>query len=453
MTTSTEKSVVTFCDWTGNRDLPSFSTNTGAQRLPFQDWRHFKESFAPELIARAVRESPIPVERCVDPFGGSGTTSLACQFLGVHPITVEVNPYLADLIEAKLTAYPSTTRLMDDLHAVLQADITSAPGTARSRFAAAPTTFVEPGHNERWIFNEQIADCLGALLDAIDELEEPSRRLFRVILSGILVDVSNVTVNGKGRRYRQGWRDRTVLPRRVVELFQEQAADAIDDIQRFANRALTSYDVCRGDSREVLRDVGQCQLAVFSPPYANSFDYTDVYNIELWALGYLESQQASLNLRRTTLSSHVQVSWGEVEPPVGSPTLDEALERLHSHRNELWNPGIPTMVGAYFNDLLEVLGHLKRILVDGALAWMVVGDSRYAGVHIPVAKVLQELIVTRGWDVLTTEPCRSMRVSAQQGGDWMLAEHLLVLRNNPEEVMNMDGLGDRLENSRTRTNA
>jgi DNA modification methylase len=39
------------------------------------------------------------------PFGGSGTTALACQFLGIQPIIAEVNPFLADLIEAKLTTY------------------------------------------------------------------------------------------------------------------------------------------------------------------------------------------------------------------------------------------------------------------------------------------------------------------------------------------------------------
>ena len=264
----------------------------------------------------------------------------------------------------------------------------------------------------------------------MDELEEPSRRLFRVILSGILVDVSNVVVNGKGRRYRQGWKDRTVLPEHVVKLFRERAEGAIDDIQRFANRALTSYDVRRGDSRETLRGIQQCQLAVFSPPYANSFDYTDVYNVELWALGYLDSQQASVDLRRATLSSHVQIARDYVVPPAGSPTLDEALERLNLRRGDLWNLGIPAMVSAYFNDLMGVLGHLRRTLAEGASAWMVVGDSRYAGVHIPVAKVLQELVVTRGWHILASEPCRSMRVSAQQGGDWMLAEHLLVLRND-----------------------
>lgn len=95
----------TFADWTSNRELVSLGTNAGAIALPFQSWRHFKEAFAPELVARAHAESRIPVRVCLDPFGGSGTTALACQFLGVHPITIEVNPFLADLIEAKLSKY------------------------------------------------------------------------------------------------------------------------------------------------------------------------------------------------------------------------------------------------------------------------------------------------------------------------------------------------------------
>jgi len=80
-------------------------TNAGSVELPFQNWRRFKEAFAPELIAQAVRHSSVRVRSCLDPFGGSGTTALACQFLNVHPVTIEVNPFLADLIEAKLSKY------------------------------------------------------------------------------------------------------------------------------------------------------------------------------------------------------------------------------------------------------------------------------------------------------------------------------------------------------------
>ena len=417
-----------FAEWTGNRDIQSLGTNAGARSLPFQGWRRFKEAFAPELIARAIHDSPGNVGRCVDPFAGSGTTGLACQFLGVHPVVAEVNPYLADLIEAKLDAYPSAEILDYDLATVIGGSVKITSSDVHAHFASAPATFVEPGVNGRWIFDERVAERIVALLDEINQVEEPARRLFRVLLGGILVEASNVVVSGKGRRYRANWKGRIVDPNLVTELFQASAQKAIDDIRRFAGRPVISYEIIRGDSRFGFSDVDPCQLAVFSPPYPNSADYTDIYNVELWTLGYLNGREDDSTLRSATLSSHVQGSRQFADAPSGSGTLQEVLGSLHSRRSSLWDHRIPSMVGAYFSDLLDVLAALARILSPDATAWIVVGDSRYAGVLIPVGTVLQELVEDHGWEVLSTEPFRSMRTSAQQGGDRMLTEQLLVLR-------------------------
>ena len=136
---------VTFDEWTRGRTVPAIGTNAGANSLPFQNWRHFKEAFAPEVVARAIEESPIPVKRCIDPFGGSGTTALACQFLGVHPNTIEVNPYLADLIRAKLTSYDADELAKDLGHVVGCAKLERK--SRRKPFPGLPPTFVEPGLN------------------------------------------------------------------------------------------------------------------------------------------------------------------------------------------------------------------------------------------------------------------------------------------------------------------
>ena len=53
-------------------------------------------------MERALRETSGAVHHIADPFGGSGTTALAAQFLGIRPTTIEVNPFLVDLIEAKI---------------------------------------------------------------------------------------------------------------------------------------------------------------------------------------------------------------------------------------------------------------------------------------------------------------------------------------------------------------
>ena len=419
----------TFLDWTSNRDVSSLGTNTGAQTLPFQNWRSFKEAFAPELIERAVNESPIPVKRCIDPFGGSGTTGLACQFLGVHPVVAEVNPYLGDLIEAKLYPYDSIDTLTSALESVIASIKTNRSYEPNIGFASAPPTFVEPGHNGRWIFDKEVANCILALRHAFGDLDDAVKRLFRVILGGLLVDVSNVLVSGKGRRYRRRWKERRTSSRRVEELFISRTRSAIEDIRCHSPRRVTTYDVLRGDSRETaFYERDPCELTVFSPPYPNSFDYTDVYNIELWALGYLSSSEENTALRSATLTSHVQVARDFRKAPDGSPTLIKILDKLACRRDELWNRKIPEMVGGYFSDLLDVVGNLRQILSPGALAWIVIGDSRYAGVQIPTSTVLAELVENCGWNVHTTEPCRSIRTSPQQGGQKVLNEQLLVLR-------------------------
>ena len=93
--------------------MPSLGTNNGAEPLAFQSWHRFKEAFPPELIQRVLGEEREIPESCLDPFGGSGTTALASQFLGVSSTTIEVDPFLVDVIRAKVESYDSDLLVRD----------------------------------------------------------------------------------------------------------------------------------------------------------------------------------------------------------------------------------------------------------------------------------------------------------------------------------------------------
>ncbi len=416
----------TFSDWVDGRDISTFGTNSGATPLPFQQWRHFKESFAPELVERAIQESSIPVKRAFDPFGGSGTTALACQFLGVHPITCEVNPYLADLIEAKVRQY-DTDNLVADMTKVIRSAVKSRGKFQLELPKDAPQTLVEPGKGNRWVFDEEVAARVASLRRAIRQLDNSAHKmLFRVLLGGILIEVSNVVVNGKGRRYRGQWRERSRLPNNVDRLFAARAQAAVTDIHRFRGRPCRTYELHRSDAKKMT--MGESvDLVVCSPPYPNSFDYTDVYNVELWVLDYLASSEANRSLRQSTIASHVQIHREYAPPPQESSLLGEVVETLRSKRGELWNRYIPDMIGGYFADLKAVLSRLTSGTNAGGQIWFVVGDSRYSGVHVPVAKILAD-IAPRELQLLKTQPFRSMRASAQQGGRYHLAETLVAFQ-------------------------
>ncbi|NTA36691.1 hypothetical protein [Agrobacterium salinitolerans] len=417
---------VSFENWTGNRSIPAVGTNSGANVIPFQSWRNFKEAFAPELIKTAFETAGRDVKKVVDPFGGSGTTALAAQFLGAHPTTIEVNPFLADLIEAKVCAYD-----FEHLVRSYSQIIDSARGKSvdpAPYLANAPKTFLEPGINGRYLFSENIASRFFAYRAAIDKLSDiASRRLFSVLLTGLSVSVSNAVVSGKGRRYRQNWKNNQVHVDDVDNLFEKTAIDAMRDLRRYEHRRVRSYNLLRGDSRELVTQLDEQDLAIFSPPYPNSFDYTDVYNIELWMGGYLRGSEDNRALRSQTLRSHVQIK-RNFDYVTSSNLLVETLDRLESVKSHLWNRSIPAMIGAYFDDMGKILVGMQNCLVEGAKVFMVVGDSRYAYVNVPVAAILVEQARMLGYDVESSQPFRSMRASPQQGGQSELPETLITLR-------------------------
>jgi DNA modification methylase len=421
-----EERPVSFGDWTRGRRLQSIGTNAGAEALPFQSWRHFKEAFAPELIQRAITESPIPVAACLDPFGGSGTTALGCQFLGVRPVTVEVNPYLADLIEAKLSIYDVDEIARD--FSTLVRNANKQRLKPQRFYSSAPPTFVEPGINGRWLFDARVAARMAAYVAALPSVRRiANRRLFRVLLGGVLINASNVVVSGKGRRYRRHWEQRELTGADLDEAFCQAVESAVRDVLQYGTRAEQRYTVLCGDARKLLAEQKPVDLCVFSPPYPNSFDYTDVYNVELWGLRYLTQSADNTRLRLATLASHVQIKRHFSPPPAGSVLLDRTIKRLRSREKNLWDRRIPDMVGNYFFDLSKVIRGVRALLQKGGQIWIVVGDSKYVGVRIDVAEIISQLAPNLRCKVVTQEPFRSMRSSIQQGGSHNLNETLLIL--------------------------
>jgi hypothetical protein len=87
------------------------------------------------------------------------------------------------------------------------------------------------------------------------------------------------------------------------------------------------------------------------------------------------------------------------------------------------------MIGGYFANIDVVLRRIRTRLRSDGQIWMVVGDSRYAGITVPVAKILSELAeAERFLHVVKNERFRSMRASIQQGRNEELGETLLVLQ-------------------------
>ncbi|WP_025041866.1 hypothetical protein [Nitrosospira briensis] len=402
------------------------TTNQDGKGTAFQRWFHFKEAFSPAFVTAAIESLGYRPKHIADPFGGSGTSAITSQLLAIDATTVEVNPFLADVIKSKVN-HLSAEALR--CHA---AEFQARLARTHNDLACLnhlPPTFIETKDKQRWIFPLQVAKRLSQYLTCIDAIGEPDiQRFFKVVLGAVLIDCSNVYVNGKGRRYRSSWKSNQPTSKMLDEMFGTRFNIAFEDILHFEDRPRSRIDVIHGDARTALKQVTQpVDLVVFSPPYPNSFDYTDIYNVELWVLGYLGCSQDNLRLRRDTLRSHVQIRRPYEMPHHPSAHLETTFAALHQQRDQLWDTNIPAMVGAYFCDIEMVLTQCHRLLVNRGKVIMVVGDSRYANVRIEVATIIAEIAKSIGFGAVATREVRQMRASAQQGGRFQLAESIVEL--------------------------
>jgi DNA modification methylase len=411
------------------RGLHNFDENLNQPR---HRWYPFKEGFSNQLVSEAIGQIQPPKSRLriLDPFGGSGTTPLTSSLNGHDSVAIEVNPFCA--FTAKVKCTPGQWR-ESTFQRVRDAVIAEA---RRKRIYSAlegQSTFCSEGDSGKWLFNRSVLRSFSATTCAIESHGSSYVAVFRLAAIRAAMNCCNARKDGKCLRYLKDWRKRNF----GADDFYAEFRGAADMFCKDAHLATISADrsaaILRGDARTVLskQKDNSFDLLVTSPPYLNSFDYSDVYRPELFLGGFVDSNDELRRIRLKTLRSHVQVAWGG-DTAVENAMIRGCVEALREKEN-LWNKRLPMMVEAYFHDMQIVLKQAARVLKKDAEAWLVVSTSAYAGVHIPVDLILAELACVQGFKLRGVNVLRSLRAAGQQqttfdGPGLPLRESLIVLR-------------------------
>jgi hypothetical protein len=416
-----------------NRDL---SIPLGNERLPRHRWYEFKEGFSAALVDEAIhdlgfRKTPLSI---LDPFAGSGTTLVSAALSGHNSTGIEVNPFLAFAAKAKGKRGPWRRR---DFEHALGCAMKIRSGGARSRVESI-STFTERPENEKWLFNRPVVRTFEAIdrrLCGFETYRDP----LRLALFGALMDSCNARRDGKCLRYRADWRKSDFDANSVLSSFERRAKVVFEDISATPLRD-GSFKVRLGDARTALSKLppASFDLMITSPPYLNSFDYSDVYRPELFVGGFVDNNKELRDVRLQTIRSHVQVDWPESKRSV-SPMVDPLVDFL-SNASRLWSRRLPMMVAAYFDDMQQILRGAARCVRRGGKACVVVSTSAYCGMEIPVDLILADVATRSGWHLEGVFVLRQLRSAGQQWATLNssskppLRESMLVLRRGPAQI-------------------
>jgi hypothetical protein len=385
------------------------SNALGTPTLPRHRWYFIKEAFSPLLVHHAVKDSSLKAGSVIlDPFSGSGTVPLVAAEEGYRGVGFELNPFMHFLSKAKLSSGPIAGLGSS------QKTISLALRKQRKSPFEGYSTFTEGNRWNRWLFSTPVLRTFEAGYQALEFIPSRHRDLMRLALIGAAMDCCNAERDGKCLRYRKKWRDSESKPADFRESFENRMAQIEEDL-RSVRLSNTSADVTKGDCRVTLLEGRKMQfdLCVTSPPYLNSFDYSDLYRPELFLGRFVASNTDLMSIRLRTIRSHVQARWDAPRKWAFGSLYQDTISAIRSGTAELWDQRIALMVQAYFEDLGIVLRNLRNRARPDASVWLVVSTSAYAGIEIPVDLILAEIGSRNGWHLREVGVLRNLRSSSQ----------------------------------------
>lgn len=404
-----------------------YSNYEDATKLARHRWYYYKEGFSPNLVEKAIEHTGVSKnDLIIDPFNGSGTTTLTAALNGHKSIGIEVNPFTSFLADTK-TKNVNISKLESWGDKVLD----SSEKPLKSPLLGY-STFSKKSDKKKWLFNNSILNSFEGGWRLTEDIRSHSmKQLIRLALISSAMKNCNATRDGKCLRYRDNWTENKYEKHSFLSSLRMDLNNIKLDIQEspVSEKPL----IIRGDCRKVLKQekIQPFKLCITSPPYLNTFDYTDIYRPELFLGKFINGNENLYKLRLTTVRSHVQAQW--TLPILNDFGLlyEQAMKHINENEDKLMHKYIPLMIQAYFEDMFNILKLLKSKAAKGAQIWLVVSNSAYANKEIPVDLIIGEIATKAGWYLKEIGVLRHIRkrMTKYSANILTLRESVIILTN------------------------
>lgn len=441
--------------------------------LSIHDWYRFVYAYSDQVVTGLVDEFEITQDDLVvDPFNGTGTTTLATKKLGIDAIGTDTSP--ASVLSARTKTNWNVdldefrerrSELLSTIQPIYK-QISSEGNTTLDSFGDSTSgvinlskyDFSEPKKTPKGWLSENPLKKMTALRYHVEEMpDDDVTDPFRLAMIAILPeDVGNVRFGPEATRDRKQEGDKdvySILKKKLDKMEQDfaQIQEAIEsgkvepgetEILRADARELA--DALRSESRLLNTDKheGEIDYLITSPPYPAEHDYTRNQRLELIWLGACDDNKdlqkiKKMNIRSHTKNIYVADDEGEQTDIRENHRIDAIVSKMENIIEEEnishgFGQYYPRVIEEYFAGMLHHFEQVYDLMAEGGKAAYVVGDSgSYWQVEIRTAEILAELAEER---VGFADPqIRLWRNMAATTADYDDVEENILILTKPEK--------------------
>ena len=383
---------------TGRRESLTFKANRNLGR---HGWLRLTPAYSRHLVERLV-EPLTSIDWVLDPFCGTGTTALTCAENDIRCDTVDVNPFLIWLANAKFATY-----LPSDLKAA------TTFGENLILTGGDGAEWCPPIKDIQKWWSAGDLSSLAYLLTSIKRaaISEPTRNLLfsafcRTAIETAAVSFSHQSMSFKvqtGQQSLTEWDN----PTNLKNLFTKRLSEIVKAAEAPIGAGLAKAVLGDWRTLDTLPKV-KYSCVITSPPYPNRMSYIRELRPYMYWLGFLcDGRQAG------------ELDWKAIGGTWGCATSN--LTRWQPDNTaSVPGDGFTTMINRigdrsrilslyvhkYFEDCVLHFRALKRVLQEGAKVYYIVGNSRFYDVMVPTERIYYDIMINGGFHNVAVENIR-----------------------------------------------
>ncbi len=366
---------------------------------PIHSWYSYLEGYSSCLINDIVTEiGPNNIHAIYDPFCGTGTTSLVASSHGIKSFYCETNPFMQKVIEAKVN---SVKRLRDSgIGSKFLKEFLCRIENYSFRLHFDEATW--DGFEK--FFDSEVLHQLQDLKNEVDKItEKDSHDIALVLLASVTVRASKMIRQGDLRFAKESEKseaDRVILSNYIIKL-----KSAISDINSNECETLAETICLNADARDI--DIeNQIDCVITSPPYLNGTNYIRNTKLELKLTDFIKTEKDLPEFHSKGIIAGIN---NVSKRKTNIETLDVVAPYLKQLEPVAYDKRIPIMVSGYFYDMNKVIERLSHAMKNDGYFIMDIGDSQFAGVHIPTHEILIKICESHGFELYDEEVLRERR--------------------------------------------
>jgi DNA modification methylase len=376
---------------------------TAAAQIGRDQWFPYYAGFSSEFAGNILSSTSLRKGATVlDPWNGSGTTTVSAVRNGYKAIGFDLNPAMAVVAKARLLPDSELAKLLPLLTDILKKSNRSSGVRADGeplRIWLAPPAATAIRQIERAIHMLLVSPLeTQSAIDGVQNISSLAAffyvALFRTVRSILRrFHASNPTWIVRPSTMRSRIRPSAS---RVTADFADQVSVMMSDALMMKKRSKYRTMGCTigvASSERLPLQNGSIDLVLSSPPYCTRIDYGIATSPELGILGFdLEGRLPELRaglIGTPTIASEVlesQPSWGHA--------CVQLLRKIWNHPSKAARSYYYKTHIQYFSAMAQSLSELGRCLNTNGRCVLVVQDSYFKDLHIDLAGIFAEMALS-----------------------------------------------------------